>query len=350
MIALTPKGRPLTQAVVEELAAQPALTLLSARFEGFDERIVEHLATDAISVGPYVLSNGDLPAMIVLDAVARRLPGALAEGSGRARELLGRARRRARVSALHAAGRVPRLERAGRAALRRPRARRGVAAGAGAMSDDSSRTVPSSTTRTRRTPPEAGSDEPGGWPDDEPATAGRTGRRRAARPRRVRERLADSGSTRSGPATASPPRHWGQSTSRLRRLRLHAAGGLFADEAARTGTAPHSRDPLARLFPGLPRGVRVTLDWILTIAGAILIVLALKQWVVNPYRIPSSSMEPTLNCAKGPANPGCLGDSSDRVLACRICLDFGRTRRAATSSSSTRRPRPRSSAARAARS
>ena len=84
-----------------------------------------------------------------------------------------------------------------------------------------------------------------------------------------------------------------------------------------------SRDPLARLFPSLPRSVRVTLDWILTIAGAILIVLALKEWVVNPYRIPSSSMEPTLNCARGPAEPGCLGSSSDRVLACRICLDFG---------------------------
>ena len=85
----------------------------------------------------------------------------------------------------------------------------------------------------------------------------------------------------------------------------------------------HSRDPLARMFPGLPRNVRITLDWVLTIAGAILIVLALKEWVVNPYRIPSSSMEPTLNCAKGPAFPGCLGNSSDRVLACRICLDFG---------------------------
>jgi tRNA (guanine37-N1)-methyltransferase len=82
VIALTPKGRPLTQELVEELATRPALTLLSARFEGFDERIVEHLATDAISVGPYVLSNGDLPAMVLLDAVARRLPGALAEGSG----------------------------------------------------------------------------------------------------------------------------------------------------------------------------------------------------------------------------------------------------------------------------
>jgi tRNA (guanine37-N1)-methyltransferase len=82
VIALTPKGRQLTQPVVEELAALPAFTLLSSRYEGFDERIVDHLATDAISVGPYVLSNGDLPAMLVLDAVARRLPGALAEGSG----------------------------------------------------------------------------------------------------------------------------------------------------------------------------------------------------------------------------------------------------------------------------
>jgi tRNA (guanine37-N1)-methyltransferase len=82
VIALTPKGRPLTQEIVEDFVTRPALTLLSARFEGFDERIVEHLATDAISVGPYVLSNGDLPAMTLLDAVARRLPGALAEGSG----------------------------------------------------------------------------------------------------------------------------------------------------------------------------------------------------------------------------------------------------------------------------
>jgi tRNA (guanine37-N1)-methyltransferase len=82
VIALTPQGRPLTQPVVEELAEAEHLTLLSSRFEGFDERIVEHLCTDSISIGPYVLSNGDLPAMVVVDAVARRLPGALAEGSG----------------------------------------------------------------------------------------------------------------------------------------------------------------------------------------------------------------------------------------------------------------------------
>ena len=72
----------MTQEVVEELAKEDDLTLLSARFEGFDERIVEHLCNDSISVGPYVLSNGDLPAMILVDALARRLPGALAVGSG----------------------------------------------------------------------------------------------------------------------------------------------------------------------------------------------------------------------------------------------------------------------------
>ena len=82
VVALTPQGRQLTQEVVEELAQEERLTLLSARFEGFDERIVEHLATDAISIGPYVLSNGDLPAMVLIDSIARRLPGALAEGSG----------------------------------------------------------------------------------------------------------------------------------------------------------------------------------------------------------------------------------------------------------------------------
>jgi tRNA (guanine37-N1)-methyltransferase len=83
VIAFTPGGRQLDQALVEELAVEPALTLLSSRFEGFDERVLEHLATDRVSIGPYVLSGGELPAMVVLDAVARRLPGALgSEESG----------------------------------------------------------------------------------------------------------------------------------------------------------------------------------------------------------------------------------------------------------------------------
>ena len=81
-----------------------------------------------------------------------------------------------------------------------------------------------------------------------------------------------------------------------------------------------SRNPIDRLTAGLPKGLRVTIDWLATILGAILIVLAIKQWVVNPYRIPSSSMEPTLHCAR--PGLGCEASFSDRVLACRFCYDL----------------------------
>jgi signal peptidase I len=69
----------------------------------------------------------------------------------------------------------------------------------------------------------------------------------------------------------------------------------------------------------------VTIDWLVTIVGAIAIVLAIKAWVVNPYRIPSSSMEPTLHCAR----PGseCEAHFSDRVLACRFCYHFWKPKR-----------------------
>jgi tRNA (guanine-N1)-methyltransferase/signal peptidase I len=194
VVALSPQGRQLTQAIVEELAAEPHVTLLSARFEGFDERIVEHLATDSISIGPYVLSNGDLPAMVLVDAIARRLPGALSEGSG---EL------------------------------------------------------------------ESFSDELGG----------------------------------------------GLEYPHYTRAHRELAEGARA-----------VRNPIDYLTEGLPHGWRVTIDWLVTIVGAIAIVLAIKAWVVNPYRIPSSSMEPTLHCAK----PGseCEARFSDRVLACRFCFRF----------------------------
>jgi signal peptidase I len=72
------------------------------------------------------------------------------------------------------------------------------------------------------------------------------------------------------------------------------------------------------LTRGLPRSYRVTIEWLVTIVGAIAIVLAVKHFVVNPYRIPSSSMEPTLNCAR--PGDGCTARFSDRVLACRVCL------------------------------
>jgi signal peptidase I len=77
------------------------------------------------------------------------------------------------------------------------------------------------------------------------------------------------------------------------------------------------RNPIDRLTEGLPHGWRITIDWLVTILGAIAIVLAIKAWVVNPYRIPSSSMEPTLHCARPDA--GCEASFSDRVLACRFC-------------------------------
>ena len=77
VIALTPGGRMLDDALASELALEPSLTLLCGRYEGFDQRIVEHFCTDEISIGRYVLAGGELAAMVVLDAVLRKLPGAL---------------------------------------------------------------------------------------------------------------------------------------------------------------------------------------------------------------------------------------------------------------------------------
>src|ERR1700749_4042803 len=79
VIALTPGGRLLDDALVDELAAEPALTLLCGRYEGFDERIVEHFCSDVVSIGRYVLSGGELAAMVLSDAVLRKLPGALGD-------------------------------------------------------------------------------------------------------------------------------------------------------------------------------------------------------------------------------------------------------------------------------
>jgi signal peptidase I len=85
------------------------------------------------------------------------------------------------------------------------------------------------------------------------------------------------------------------------------------------------RGPIERLFPNLPHGLRTAIDWVATIVGAVLIVLAVKAWVVNPYRIPSPSMEPTLHCAR--PEPYCEAGSSDRVLANRFIYHFHSPRR-----------------------
>ena len=136
----------------------------------------------------------------------------------------------------------------------------------------------------------------------------------------------------------SPDLWLGDAPDRDERLRkIQAAHRLLSDpqrraaydEAIAHGAQPRygkpeqqrkSWNPVDRLTRNLPRPWRIAIDWAVTIVGAILIVLALKEWVVNPYRIPSSSMEPTLHCAR--PGPGCQAHFSDRVLACRICLDF----------------------------
>jgi tRNA (guanine37-N1)-methyltransferase len=77
IILMTPQGRRLSQKIVEELARESHLILICGRYEGVDERIREHLADDEISIGDYVLSGGELPALVVTDAVSRLIPGVL---------------------------------------------------------------------------------------------------------------------------------------------------------------------------------------------------------------------------------------------------------------------------------
>ena len=84
IILLTPQGRVLTQKLAEELARQDRIALICGRYEGVDERIRQGLATDEISIGDYVLTGGELPALIVIDAVARLLPGFLGDPEGAA--------------------------------------------------------------------------------------------------------------------------------------------------------------------------------------------------------------------------------------------------------------------------
>jgi tRNA (guanine37-N1)-methyltransferase len=82
LIMMTPQGRPFTAKVARELAELPRIALLCGRYEGIDERVREHLVTDQISIGDYVLTGGELPALVIIDAVARFLPGVLGDPNG----------------------------------------------------------------------------------------------------------------------------------------------------------------------------------------------------------------------------------------------------------------------------
>ncbi len=86
IIALTPAGRALDDALVDELAHQESFTLLAGRYEGFDQRVIDHFATEQISIGRYILAGGELPAMVVCDAVLRKLPGVLGDESSAVEE------------------------------------------------------------------------------------------------------------------------------------------------------------------------------------------------------------------------------------------------------------------------
>ena len=91
VIALTPGGRLLEDEVVEELAAESSLTLLCGRYEGFDERIIDHFTSDQLSIGRYVLAGGELAAMVVCDAILRKLPGSLGHEESALEESFSRA-------------------------------------------------------------------------------------------------------------------------------------------------------------------------------------------------------------------------------------------------------------------
>ena len=131
VIALTPTGRLLDDSYVTELAAEGALTLLCGRYEGFDERIVEHFAGETLSIGRYVLSGGEPAAMVRVRRGAAQAAGRIGRRPLGRRGVLQRgAGGRPRVSPLHAPRRVPRVARPRGAALRPPRAHRKLAAGA----------------------------------------------------------------------------------------------------------------------------------------------------------------------------------------------------------------------------
>lgn len=84
VILMTPQGRPFTQRVAEELVCYPRLALLSGRYEGVDERVRAHLVSDEISLGDFVLTGGELPALALVDAVSRLIPGVLGDPDGAA--------------------------------------------------------------------------------------------------------------------------------------------------------------------------------------------------------------------------------------------------------------------------
>ena len=266
----------------------------------------QHLCSDAISIGPYVLSGGELAAMVMVDAIARLLPGRARRRGVRAHEtLLGRARGRLRVPAVHAARRVPRLARARRPPLRRPRPDRRVAPGGEPGAERG---------LTEQRPPS----------DVEPDPLGGRGRalRRAGRRRAAR-----------GCAGSHD----------LARGRDRRRSGSSASAASARG---NSRNPITRATAGLPRGCdhdRLDRDDRRRDRDRPRDQGVGREPVSDPVVLDGA--DAALRAARQRLRGAVLGP----VLANRFIYHF-REPHAATSSSSRRRRRPSRSAARAARS
>ena len=127
------------------------------------------------------------------------------------------------------------------------------------------------------------------------------------------------------PLPDTEPVRWEDEDALFEASSVETAEAEAAAKAARVDherieRARRSRNPIVRLTATWPHALRVGIDWVVTIVGAIAIVLAIKAFVVNPYRIPSSSMEPTLHCAR--PTSGCEARFSDRVLANRFVYRF----------------------------
>src|SRR5207237_2127545 len=227
---------------------------------------------------------------------------------GPGRELLCRARGRSRVPSLHAARRVPRLAGARCPPLRRSQENRRMAEGTEASENTAVTRDPHAVLGVSRSASLAEIRE-AYWRQVRFHSMGSEPGLRLQELREAYEILTDPSrraafdSPVDGEPAAAPP-----------------VAPVVEPAQADAERRRHSRNPLDRMTAGLPRPWRIAIDWIVTIAGAILIVLAIKAWVINPYRIPSSSMEPTLHCARPGA--GCEARLSDRVLANRFLYHF----------------------------
>ena len=152
-MVLDPGGRRLDDAYARELAAGPPIVLLCGRYEGFDHRVHTHVATEALSIGPYVVSGGEIAAMVVIDAVVRQLDGALGDAESAEHESFSPALE-GRIEHPHYTrpAVVPRLGRAGGAAVGRPRRRRSLAGGRIGAPHGSGRRSRTPSARVRRPP------------------------------------------------------------------------------------------------------------------------------------------------------------------------------------------------------